>query len=194
MKIIGLTTFALVLTAASGAQAQTVISREIKPQPVETFVVRQANGTLSTQQRVMASKAAAMPVQRAVMQRTVAKARVATSSAQKVIYRTIVREVPVVPETMVVREAVTRWVPGILPPFSYPVTTYEDREVYTGKYHKVTDIPAARTVVETPAYRTVVDAPAYRTVTTTPAYRVVDEDDQPIVRAYTTPVSYIVRY
>jgi hypothetical protein len=184
MKIIGLTAFALVLTAANGAQAQTVISREIKPQPVETLVVRQANGTLSTQQRVMASKAAAMPVQRAVMQRTVAKAPVAAST-QKVVYRTIVREVPVVPETMVVREAVTRWVPGILPPFSYPVTTYEDREIYTGKYHKMTDIPAARTVVETPAYRT---------VTTRPAYQVMDEDDQPVARAYTTPVSYVVRY
>lgn len=189
MKIIGLTAFALILTAASGAQAQTVISREIKPQPVETVVVRQANGTLSTQQRVMASKAAAMPVQRAVMQRTVAKAPAA--SAQKVVYRTIVREVPVVPETMVVREAVTRWVPGIFSP--YPVTTYEDREVYTGKYHKV-DVPAAQTVVETPAYRTVVAAPAYRPVATTPAYQVVDEDDQPLARAYTTPVSYVVRY
>jgi hypothetical protein len=140
----------------------------------------------------MASKAAAMPVQRAVMQRTVARAPVAVLPAQKIVYRTIVREVPVVPETMVVREAVTRWVPGIFSP--YPVTTYEDREVYTGKYHKVTDMPAARTVVETPAYRTVVDAPAYRTVTTTPTYRVVDEDDQPMARAYTTPVSYVVRY
>ena len=191
MKITGLIAFALVLTAASGAQAQTVISREIKPQPVETLVVRQANGTLSTQQRVMASKAAAIPVQRAVMQRTVARAPVAAAPVQKVVYRTIVREVPVVPETMVVREAVTRWVPGIFSP--YPVTTYEDREVYTGKYHQV-DVPAARTIVETPAYRTVVSAPAYRPVTTMPAYQVLDEDDQPLARAYTTPVSYVVRY
>ena len=189
MKIIGLTALALVLTATSGAQAQTVISRDIKAQPVETVVLRQANGTLSTQQRIMASKPAAMPVQRAVMQRTVAKAR-AAAPVQKVVYRTIVREVPVVPETTVVREAVTRWLPGLFGP--YPVTTFEEREVYTGNYHKVADMPAARTVVETPASRTVVSAPAYRAAATT--YQVVDEDDQPVVRAYTTPVNYIVRY
>ena len=192
MKIIGLTALALVLTATGGAHAQTVILRDIKAQPVETVVLRQANGTLSTQQRIMASKPAAMPVQRAVMQRTVAKAPIAAAPAQKVVYRTIVREVPVVPETTVVREAVTRWLPGLFGP--YPVTTFEEREVYTGNYHKVADMPAARMVVETPASRTVVNAPAYRPAPAATTYQVVDEDDQPVVRAYTTPVNYIVRY
>jgi hypothetical protein len=49
----------LVLTAAS-ANAQTVISRQVKSQPVETVVTRQQNRALTTSQRVMNLQNAAM--------------------------------------------------------------------------------------------------------------------------------------
>ena len=51
MKLVGLTTFALVLTAAGAAEAQTIISRQVKAEPVETVVTRQPNGTLTTSRR-----------------------------------------------------------------------------------------------------------------------------------------------
>src|SRR5690348_7166572 len=120
MKAIGIATAALILTAATGAQAQTVISRQIKSQPVETVVTRHANGAVTTQTHIMTSKPAAMTVQRAAVKKT----SIAAAPAQKVIYRTIVREVPVEAETVTVREPVTRWVPGLFG--SYPITTIED--------------------------------------------------------------------
>ncbi len=154
MKIAGFAAFALVLTAAGAAEAQTVVSRQVKSQPVETVVTRQTNGTLTTSRRVMVSSPAAM--------------RVAKPSSMKprtkIVYRTIVREVPVEPQMIMVREPRTTLVPSILPPFLFPVTTYEDRAVYT-----------------TPSY-------------TRPAYQVMDDEDaSPLVRAY-APASYVVRY
>jgi hypothetical protein len=93
------------------------------------------------------------------------------------------------PQMVVVREPVTRWVPSILPPFSYPVTSYENRVVYT---------TPAPTYTTPATYTTTYTNPAYATLSTSypaPSYRVVeDDDDLPGVRAYTTPVSYVVRY
>lgn len=134
MKVIALSAFALVLTAATAAQA----------------------GTVSPQAAGMTTRQAAMPVR-------AAKAPVAV---KKVVVKTIVREVPVVPETMMVREPVTRWVPGIFGP--YPVTTIEDRAVYTGKYQKLNTVATPGAIVTAPAYQT------------------VDEDG--------LPLGYVVRY
>jgi hypothetical protein len=94
---------------------------------------------------------------------------------------------------VVVREPVTRWVPSILPPFSYPVTSYENRVVYTTPAPTYT-APATYTTTYTTTYTN----PAYATLSTSypaPSVRVVDEeDDLPGVRASTTPVNYVVRY
>jgi hypothetical protein len=171
MKFVGISAFAIALTIGGTAQAQTVLSRHVDQKPVETVVTRQANGTVTTTQRVMpmTTRSASMPMSHAV----------AKKPAQKIVYRTIVKREIVQapqPQAIVVREPVTRWVPGILPPFTYPVTTYEDRIVYT--------MP-----VTTPTYTTI----------TRPAFQsVVDDDEAPLVRAYgpayTTPAGYVVRY
>lgn len=183
MKSIALAAFALV-TAASAADAQTVISRQVKSQPVETVVTRQANGAVTTSQRVMTTQNAAM---RSPARMTVTPA---AKPQTKIVYRTVVqREIVQAPQPqmVVVREPVTRWVPSILPPFSYPVTSYENRVVYT-----------TNTYTTPTTYTTTYSNPAYATIATTPSapsYRVIDEDDDlPGVRAYTTPVSYVVRY
>lgn len=185
MKAIGLTAFALVLTAASGAQAQTVLARHIKSEPVETVVTRQANGTVTTTSRIMANKDASMRSP----QRMVSTASLKPQT--KIVYRTIVqREIVQAPQpqAVVVREPVTTWVPSILPPFSYPVTSYRDRVVYTTPAPTYTTQTLASPTVTTVSYQT-------------PAYRVVEDDDEtPVVRSYstpvsyTTPVSYVVRY
>jgi hypothetical protein len=183
MKSIVLAACAFVLTAAS-ANAQTVISRQVKSQPVETVVTRQQNRALTTSQRVMNLQNAAMRTP----QRVTAPAKPQT----RIVYRTIVqREIVQAPQPqmVVVREPVTRWVPSILPPFSYPVTSYENRVVYT---------TPAPTYTTPATYTTTYTNPAYATLSTSypaPSYRVVeDDDDLPGVRAYTTPVSYVVRY
>ena len=102
-------------------------------------------GTASPQTSGMKSRQVAMPV----------RAAKAPVIAKKVVVKTIVREVPVVPETMMVREPVTRWVPGIFGP--YPITTIEDREVYTGKYQKMNNVATPGALVTAPAYQTLDD-------------------------------------
>lgn len=180
MKSIALA--ALILTVGTAAQAQTVVSRQVKSQPVETIVTRQPNGTLTTSTRIMNSQPAAMRTPHKLVKAPVAKPQT------KVVYRTIVREVVRQPEPqmVVVREPVTRWMPSILPPFSYPVTSYEDRVVYT-----------TQTYATPTTYTTTYSNPTYATLATTPrpTVRMVieDEDDSPVVRAY-APASYVVRY
>jgi len=112
MKSIGFTAFALVLTAATAAQAQTVISRQVKSEPVETVVTRQANGTVTTSRRPV-QMAALQPVNRAVgttsrialahkALRTEPRADRAPVQKQ-IVYRTIVqREVVQAPYAMLV--------------------------------------------------------------------------------------------
>jgi hypothetical protein len=179
MKIIGLATLGLVLAAASAAEAQTIISRQVKAEPVETVVTRQANGTITTARRPVQLAALTTPAGRASVHQAVMRAAprsvAAAKPAQKIVYRTVVqREVVQAPQPqmVVVREPVTRWMPSILPPFSYPVTTYEDRVVYT--------TPLAAPTYVTPSYRGVAVQP------------LDDEDAAPVVRAYTTPVSYVI--
>jgi hypothetical protein len=180
MKSIALA--AMILTVGTAAEAQTVISRQVKSQPVETIVTRQPNGTLTTSTRVMNSQQAAMRAPQRLAKAPAAKPQT------KVVYRTIVREVVRQPEPqmVVVREPVTRWMPSILPPFSYPVTSYEDRVVYT-----------TQTYATPTTYTTTYSNPTYATLATTPrpTVRMVveDEDDSPVVRAY-APASYVVRY
>jgi hypothetical protein len=188
MKLVGLATIALVLTAAGAAEAQTIISRQVKAEPVETVVTRQPNGTITTSRRPVHMASLTTPSSRAAVQPAVARSAsvVRKAPAQKIIYRTVVRREIVQapqPQAVVVREPVTRWMPSILPPFSYPVTTYEDRVVYT------TPAYAAATYA-TPTYI----APTYRTVAVQP---VADEDDMPVLRAAYTPSpveSYLLRY
>jgi hypothetical protein len=177
MKSIALA--AMILTVGTAAQAQTVISRQVKSQPVETVVTRQANGTLTTSSRIMNSQQAAM--------RTPQKLAPVAKPQTKVVYRTIVREVVRQPEPqmVVVREPVTRWMPSILPPFSYPVTSYEDRVVYT-----------TQTYATPTTYTTTYSNPTYATLATTPrptVRMVVEDDESPVVRAY-APASYVIRY
>ena len=108
---------------------------------------------------------------------------------QKIIYRTVVRRDVVQapqPQMVVVQEPVTRWMPSILPPFSYPVTTYENRIVYTTPSYAAR---AYTTTLAAPAYI----GPSYRTV---PVQAVIDEDDAPVLRAAYTPSpveSYLLR-
>ena len=179
MKSIALA--ALVLTVGTAAQAQTVISRQVKSQPVETVVTRQANGTLTTSSRIMSSQQAGMRTPQKLVKAPV-------QPQTKVVYRTIVREVVRQPEPrmVVVREPVTRWMPSILPPFSYPGTSYEDRVVYT-----------TQTYATPTTYTTTYSNPTYATLATTPrpTVRMVveDDDESPVVRAY-APASYVVRY
>jgi hypothetical protein len=174
---------ALILTVGTAAEAQTVISRQLKSQPVETVVTRQPNGTLTTSSRIMSSQQAAMRTPQKLVKAPVAKPQT------KVVYRTIVREVVRQPEPqmVVVREPVTRWMPSILPPFSYPVTSYEDRVVYT-----------TQTYATPTTYTTTYSNPTYATLATShprPIVRTVvdDEDESPVVRAY-APASYVIRY
>ena len=180
MKSIALA--ALILTVGTAAEAQTVISRQVKSQPVETVVTRQPNGALTTSSRIMNSQQAAMRTPQKLVKAPVAKPQT------KVVYRTIVREVVRQPEPqmVVVREPVTRWMPSILPPFSYPVTSYEDRVVYT-----------TQTYATPTTYTTTYSNPTYATLATTPrpTVRMVveDDDESPVVRAY-APASYVVRY
>ena len=180
MKSIVLAACAFVLTAAS-ANAQTVISRQVRSQPVETVVTRQQNGTLTTSQRVMNLQNAAMRTP----QRVTAPAKPQTRIVNRTIVQREIVQAPQ-PQMVVVRQPVTRWVPSILPPFSYPVTSYENRVVYTTPAYTA------------PTYVTPAQSPTYATLSTSypaPSYRVVEEDeDLPGVRAYTTPVSYVVRY
>lgn len=180
MKSIALA--AMILTVGTAAEAQTIVSRQVKSQPVETVVTRQPNGTLTTSSRIMNSQQAAMRTPQRIVRTPVAK-------PQRIVYRTIVREVVRQPEPqmVVVREPVTRWVPSILPPFSYPVTSYEDRVVYT-----------TQSVATPTTYTTTYSNPTYATLSTSyprPMLRTVvdDEDEPPVVRAY-APASYVIRY
>ena len=101
---------------------------------------------------------------------------------QQIIYRTIVqREVVQAPQPqmVVVREPRTTWVPSPLPPFSYPVTTYEDRVAHVR-----------------PAYQAVVDdeddTPVVRAAYT-PATCVVGAQLPQTVRLMEMPQSVTLR-
>ena len=184
MKLVGLTTFALVLTAAGAAEAQTIISRQVKAEPVETVVTRQPNGTLTTSRRPVRMASLTTPTTRAAIQPAVVRSKprsvVAKAPAQKIVYRTVVqREIVQAPQPqmVVVTEPVTRWMPSILPPFSYPVTTYENRVVYT------TPTYAAHAYTTTVAAPTTI-VPPYRTVA---VQAVDDEGDTPVFRAAYEP-------
>jgi hypothetical protein len=140
MKFIGLTAFALTLVAAGAAEAQT-----------------RSDGAATASQRVMTTSQASMRAPQSGV-------KAAATPQKKIVYRTIVREVPVEPQVVVVREPRTTLVPSILPPFLLPVTTYEERAVYTNGTYV---------------------SPSYRVV--------VDEDASRVLRPY-APETYVVRY
>ena len=82
MKSIGFAAL-LILAAGTAAEAQTVISRQVKSEPVETVVTRQANGTVTTTRR---------PVQMAALQPS--NRAITTSSRIATAHRAVIRTAP----------------------------------------------------------------------------------------------------
>ena len=170
MKSIGIAVFALTFTVAGAAEAQIVLARHIKSEPVETITIRQPDGKITTTRR-LTQQASLQTTPRHAERRAESKPRKVAKAKppQQIVYRTIVREPA--PQLVVVREPQTTWVPSLFPPFMVPVTTMVERTQYVRPgYSVVDDEDAATVVVRASSPTTYVVGPEEPTVVASPTF------------------------
>jgi hypothetical protein len=170
MKSIGLAVFAFAVTVAGAADAQTILARSIKSEPVETITIRQPDGKITTTRRITKDVSLKTTTRHTESKpRRVAAAPTKITPPQQIVYRTVVREPA--PQLVVVREPHTTWVPSLLPPFMVPVTTMVERTQYVRPgYPVVDDEDAAPVVVRASSPTTVVIGPEESQVVASPTF------------------------